>query len=213
MIKGLDVFRDFFQEFQEQYVLIGGAACDMLFEDAELPFRATKDLDMVLIVEALTPEFGAKFWSFIRDGGYENKAKSNGKPQFYRFSKPKSLNYPYMIELFARTEVLFDGEARDFVPLHISEEVSSLSAILLDKNYYQLILSGRTVLLETPILSDTHLILFKAKAWLDLTAKRAMGQVIQKHDIIKHKNDVARLAVLLTAGCAVHAHFSIPPFE
>lgn len=37
-------------------------------------FRATRDLDMVLIVEALTPEFGEKFWKFIVDGKYRNKA-------------------------------------------------------------------------------------------------------------------------------------------
>jgi len=30
MIKGLDVFKEFFGGFQDQYVLIGGAACDLL---------------------------------------------------------------------------------------------------------------------------------------------------------------------------------------
>lgn len=28
---------------------------------------------MVLIVEALTPEFGKKFWEFIKNGRYKNK--------------------------------------------------------------------------------------------------------------------------------------------
>jgi hypothetical protein len=46
-------------------------------------FRATKDLDMVLIVEALTPAFGRRFWKFIGAGGYENKLRSNGAPQFF----------------------------------------------------------------------------------------------------------------------------------
>ena len=76
MIKGLDTFREYFRDFQNQYVLIGGAACDIVFSEADLPFRATKDLDIVLIVEALTPEFGRRFWDFIREGGYENRGKS-----------------------------------------------------------------------------------------------------------------------------------------
>ena len=66
MVKGLDVFKDFFRDFQNQYVLIGGAACDIVFQEADLAFRATKDLDMVLIIEALTPEFGKRFWDFIK---------------------------------------------------------------------------------------------------------------------------------------------------
>ncbi len=30
---------------------------------------------MVLIVKALSPEFGEKFWKFIDEGGYENCKK------------------------------------------------------------------------------------------------------------------------------------------
>ena len=89
MVKGLDTFQKYFADYEEQYVLIGGAACDILFESNEVNFRATRDLDMVLIVEALTPEFGEKFWEFIVDGKYRNKATNGSNPQFYRFDKPE----------------------------------------------------------------------------------------------------------------------------
>ena len=69
-MKGLDVFKEYFSEYPKQYVLIGGAACDIIFEEAGATFRATKDFDMVLIVEALTPDFGRRFWQFIHEGGY-----------------------------------------------------------------------------------------------------------------------------------------------
>ena len=62
MVKGLDTFKEYFQNFSEQYVLIGGAACDLSFHEGGADFRATKDLDIVLVVEALTKEFGQKFW-------------------------------------------------------------------------------------------------------------------------------------------------------
>lgn len=81
MVKGLDTFQKYFADYEEQYVLIGGAACDILFESNEVNFRATRDLDMVLIVEALTPEFGEKFWKFIVDGKYRNKA-TNGSNEY-----------------------------------------------------------------------------------------------------------------------------------
>lgn len=94
MVRGLDTFKEFFRGFENQYVLIGGAACDILFSSNEGQFRATRDLDMVLIVEALTEEFGERFWEFVESGKYRKKAVSNGKPQFYRFDKPENDEYP-----------------------------------------------------------------------------------------------------------------------
>lgn len=84
--------------------LIGGAACDIVFENSETAFRATRDLDIVLIVEALTPEFGEKFWNFVQDGKYRNKATNGEKTQFYRFDKPKDESFPKMFELFCRND-------------------------------------------------------------------------------------------------------------
>jgi hypothetical protein len=200
MIKGLDIFIDFFHEFNEQYVIIGGVACDIIFDDYNIPFRATKDIDMVLIVEALTPEFGRRFWDFINTGEYENRAKSNGIPQFYRFDKPKNPGFPFMIELFAKSESLFDNDSYNCRPLHFEDEISSLSAILLNSDYYQLLLVGREIISGVPILPSTYIILFKMKAWLDLSARKKMKQNIAERDIRKHKNDVARLTALLTGN-------------
>lgn len=72
MVKGLDLFRDWFAGYSEQYVLIGGTAATLAMQGAGLSFRGTKDLDVVLHVEALSPEFGKTFWEFIQAGGYEN---------------------------------------------------------------------------------------------------------------------------------------------
>ena len=53
MVNGIEVFRKYFEGYEDQYVLIGGTACDIAFESNDNSFRATRDLDMVLIVEAL----------------------------------------------------------------------------------------------------------------------------------------------------------------
>lgn len=71
MVRALEVFRDWFAPFADQYVLIGGTAASLAFEEAAQEFRATKDLDVVLHVEALSADFGRTFWSFIEAGGYE----------------------------------------------------------------------------------------------------------------------------------------------
>lgn len=62
MVKGIEIFQEYFKEYTDQYVLIGGAACSVSFEEQEINFgRTTKDLDIVLIVEARTKELAGCF--------------------------------------------------------------------------------------------------------------------------------------------------------
>ena len=51
-----------------------------------------------------------------------------------------------------------------------------------------------------PVLSPTCLIPFKAKAWLDLKERKLNGEQVDSKNIKKHKNDVFRLAQLITAN-------------
>ena len=95
MVKGLEIFREHFRNYADRYVLIGGAACDIAMTQAGLAFRATKDLDIVLYVEALDAAFVHAFWEFVRAGGYDVQEKSTGEKQFYRFQKPANPDYPY----------------------------------------------------------------------------------------------------------------------
>lgn len=192
MVKGLDIFREYFAGFEDQYVLIGGTACDILFAENAGQFRATRDIDIVLIVEALTAEFGIKFWEFIEAGQYRNKTMSTGRPQLYRFDKPENKGYPKMIELFARTDFA-SGKMNGLVPIHIDDEVSSLSAILLNDDYYKILLAGRVIVQELCVLRPEYLILFKMKAYLDLKARKENGEEVDSRNIKKHKNDVLRI--------------------
>lgn len=85
MVRGIERFKTHFAPFADRYVLIGGTACSLVMEDVGLEFRATKDLDIVLCVEALDSDFVTAFWEFIREGKYKVQEKSTGQKQFYRF--------------------------------------------------------------------------------------------------------------------------------
>ena len=189
---GIEKFKEFFADYTDQYVLIGGAACDILFSNNFVDFRVTKDLDIVLIVEALTRDFAEKFWEFIRTGNYINRAKSNGNLQFYRFEKPQSEGYPSMLELFSRTEWNLNTDSV-LTPIHIDDSISSLSAILLDESYYEALLEGREVINGISILKPEWIIPFKVKAWLDLQNKKEQNIPIDSKNIRKHRNDVLRI--------------------
>lgn len=194
MAIGIEVFSEHFKEFKDQYVVIGGMACDLLMEDAGLDFRLTKDVDMVLIVEAFTDEFAKKFWQFIEKGGYSARKRKTGKSEFYRFVEPKEAGYPSMIELFARPENNVDFEYKGhLVPIHMGDEISSLSAILLNDDYYKFILSGRMVIDDVVILDAAHIVPLKMKAWLDLRKEKEAGVHVNDRDLRKHRQDVFRL--------------------
>lgn len=65
MVRGIEKFKEYFADYTDQYVFIGGAACVILVEDIGGKFRATKDLDTVLLVEELDDAFAIRFWEFI----------------------------------------------------------------------------------------------------------------------------------------------------
>ena len=201
MVKGLPKFREHFRDYQDQFVLIGGAACDEWFGARNLRFRATNDLDIVLVVEAIKPSFLRHFWSFIQAGSYQTRERASGDHEYFRFLKPEQADYPAKMELFSRQPdglALFDGQK--IVPIGVGEEISSLSAILMNEDYYSLIVNCREAREELPMVRADGLIPLKARAWLDLTRRKQANENVDSDDIIKHRNDVFRLSMILSVG-------------
>lgn len=204
MVRGLDVFQKYFAAYHAHYVLIGGTAATLVMEEAGIDFRATKDLDIVLYVEALTPDFGRVLWKFIEDGKYEIRQSSSGKSRFYRFQKPADTSFPEMLELFSRVPdgIVLSPESH-LTPIPIEDALSSLSAILLDQDYYDFVIKGSRNTSGLSWIDVDRLIPLKASAWLDLTARQAKGEAIDGKNIRKHLNDVFRLSQLLSPTMTV----------
>jgi hypothetical protein len=198
MVRGLDKYKEFFKDFSDNYLLIGGAACERQMENAGLDFRATKDLDIVLIVEAYSADFVKKFWEFIKEGNYEIQEKSSGEKIYYRFKKPAVESFPWQVELFSRKpEIKLDSQAR-LTPIPLEEDVSSLSAILLNDEYYNFTLSNAEVIEDISLATTPALICLKASAYLDLKKRKESGEKVDNKNIKKHRNDIIRLAAILT---------------
>ncbi len=198
MVEGLERFRDHFRDHVHQYALIGGAACDLAMDEVGLAFRATKDLDIVLIVEEIDANFGRTFWDFIRAGRFLVRESSAGRPQYYRFSEPQEGGYPSMLEIFAaRPQHVLLAEGSHLTPIPVGAPVSSMSAILLQDDYYAFLRTGIRSVQGIPVVGADRLIPLKARAWLDLRERKIAGQVVNSRDMRKHRNDVFRLYVIL----------------
>lgn len=198
MIQGIAKFREHFASYTDNYTLIGGAASYLLMDNRGLDARATSDLDIVLTLEALDRRFVETFWQFIADGSYELQQKSTGEKKFYRFLKPKGDEFPAMLELFSRSPDDIDlANDAHLTPIPADEEVSSLSAILLDDNYYRLIQANRVVLDGLSIVNHGCLIPLKAYAWVDFRRKKQNGEEGHSKSIKKHESDILRLSQMI----------------
>jgi len=203
VVRGLEIFQKWFAGFENQYVLIGGSAAVITMAEAGVPFRGTKDLDIVLHVEVLTQAFGLKFWEFVQAGGYQrNEGNPQEKPCLYRFQKPLDIDFPHTLELFARVPDKLDFiPPGHLTPIPVDEQVSSLSAILLDDVYYQFVLSGRHHRHGMPSwVGEDRLIPLKALAWMEMNERVRQGAVIKAKEINKHLDDVVQLSALLRPG-------------
>ena len=171
MVTEIDGFKEWFKGSEEQYAIIGGTACDILMTEEGLDFRATKDIDLVLIIEAVDANFGKKFWEYVKQAGYEHCNKSSGVPQFYRFSHPITNQYPAMIELFTRKlDAIQLPEDAVLTPLPMDEDISSLSAILLDDDYYEFLKQGK-VTVDSKNIKKHKNDVFRLTELIDPTAK------------------------------------------
>lgn len=183
-------FIEAFEGFEDYYVLIGGTATSIVLEQNGLESRRTPDYDMVL-TKNRTDEFYKVFTQFIHEGEYVPQVMDRDS-KLYRF-KTENTEYPKIIELFCDEPPFPLKRPGRTIPVHFAEKMS-LSALLLDKEYYQLLLDGKTIIQGYSVLKDKYLIVFKAKAWIDLTERKEQGEHVDSKNIKKHLNDIARLA-------------------
>lgn len=202
-VRGMDTFKAHFAEFQDCYTLIGGSACDLIFAEQGLAFRATKDLDIVVLANRPAQAFAEAFWRFVREGGYTCGWRNDPCVHFYRFTEPKEAGYPHMIELFARHPDFDLQGDHTLVPLPLDDDISSLSAILLDDDYYEFLTHGLSAVGGVSIVDVLHLIPLKARAHVDLNDRKARGQHVNSADLKKHKKDVLRLVPIAPADARV----------
>ena len=199
MVRGLEIFRQHFKDFTDNYVIIGGTACDIIIDNIGLTPRATKDIDIILVIEALSPEFVAHFWEFVKQGNYDVREKSEEDRKYYRFQKPQVEEFPFQIELFSRIPDLLDlDEGTHLTPIPVDTEIPSLSAILMDDDYYNFTIQHSQLDNGIHLANTEALIGLKAKAFLDYKTRKENGEKIDEKQLRKHKMDIFRLLLLLT---------------
>ncbi|MFT9266979.1 hypothetical protein [Oenococcus sp.] len=194
-------FFDFFKNYQNNYVLIGGQAASILLEAAGQITRATVDFDIIVIFEKADQDFLNHLKVFLREYHYLlDGRKSEERKYYYRFRTVKNSEVPEVIELFSRVSANIILEDPNTIEIPLPDEDDSLSAISLDDGYYGILKNGIEIsqYVDGPVLKPAYLILFKAKAQLDIVKRQEEGERVNHRDKMKHKKDILNLLNILT---------------
>lgn len=192
MIQGLVKFQTHFQDFSDDYVIIGGLATALLMDDYGFLARATKDIDLVVIAKE-NEAFLKRLLEFIKVAGYQTKQRTDNdsRHNLFRFLNSEDKEYPEQIELFTihdSDSVLLQDQY--IIPIETPEYYRYLSAILLDSEYYSLLIEQTTMVDGLHIATPEALIILKMHAHLNLIES-------PHHYDNKHLKDVIKLSALL----------------
>ncbi len=192
MIQGIQKFKDYFEDESKNYVIIGGLATALIAEDLGFIARATKDIDLVVISKN-NENFIKKLLSFVKEAQYKTKQKTTDDSQrnLFRFFDSEDKIYPEQLELFAihdkDSDIVRDGH---IIPIETPEFYDYLSAILLDTDYFNLLIQYTTDMEGLHIATPEVLIPLKLHAHLNLI------EGTSNYDG-KHLKDVIRLTSFL----------------
>jgi len=199
MIKGLDHFSKHFADSADDFVVIGGVAAHEIMTTVGLEFRATKDIDLVIIARPAA-DFCQKLVSYIEAGRYEVRQSKAGKPTYYRFMKPKEPGYPIQIEIFSRRpeDLVLHNDQR-IVPINEAPTGADLSAIVLEDDYFELIRTTSQRIKGLPVAGTESIMALKSRAFNDLSKRKVAGDpTVSTDEIKKHRNDIFRISQALT---------------
>ena len=190
---GLSHFQEYCKEFDEQYVVVGGFATVMLLNEelGEGHGKATFDIDLVLLTNN-SVELAQKIKQYITDGKYDIQVGKKDQYKYYRFNNPKEENFAKEIEIFASNEnelKLDDGQR--ILPIDPEDGLYSLSAIILDPEYFEMIKNNVNKSTVAPCTNTQATIMLKMSAFYDLKKR-------EDNKWKKHRRDILKLSLLLT---------------
>ena len=190
---GLSHFQKYCKEFDEQYVVVGGFATIMLLDEelGEGHGKATFDIDLVLLTNN-SVELAQRIKQYITDGKYDIQVGEKEQYKYYRFNNPKEENFAKEIELFASNENKLElDDKQRILPIDPEEGLYSLSAIMLDPEYFEMIKNNVNKSGAAPCTNTQATIMLKMSAFYDLKKR-------EDNKWKKHRRDILKLSLLLT---------------
>lgn len=189
---GLSHFQDYCKDLDDNYVVVGGFATLMLLDkELEGHGKATFDIDLVLLTNN-SIEMSQRIKQYIKEGDYKIQIGKKEQYKYYRFLEPQKENFAKEIELFALNENDLDLEdSQRIIPIDPEEGLYSLSAIMLDPEYFKMIKNNIDKSGRAPCTNTQATMMLKMSAFYDLRNRNDKKWK-------KHRRDILKLVLLLT---------------
>ncbi|MEW5831697.1 MAG: hypothetical protein AB1763_02540 [Campylobacterota bacterium] len=190
IVQGLSHFSDFFTDYKDDYIVIGGVATALhLKRYGATSIRATLDIDLIVLDDQKNSTFVDRMVEYVKTVSYQHCGIYKEETRIlYQFKDPVIKDAPEQIELFTIDEI--KDEKLTFIRLEGSEYYFYISAIVLNSDYRELIDQFKLDHHNLSIAAPEVLIPLKALAYVNLGkegTKRALRE--QK----KHLDDIKRL--------------------
>jgi len=197
LVQGMAHFSENFEDYKDDYIIIGGVATAINQRRFGYAAKATKDFDLIVLDESNDSTFVSHFVDYIRNKAkyrFIGKFKDEGRI-LYQFKDPANRSAPEMIELFTINEL--DESKLTFKRLNGKEYFEYISAIVLDKDYRILVEKYRIESSNLSIAGPEVLIPLKALAFVNFTKTDDKIDKIQAKRNVKeakkHLDDIKSL--------------------
>ncbi len=178
----------------------------MWYLNRQPAFRPTLDVDVVLILEALSSAFTERFHEYMAVYGYHGEAigvDGLQRPRMFRL-QTQHPDVPVQIEILSRRDdVLLLPAHQTLAPLKVEDKYANLSCILMDDVYYNFLRQHVTLVEGIPLPVKAALIALKVKAYLNIREMRKTApggrRVPHEEEMNKHRNDVFFLLMDMVA--------------
>ena len=188
LIQGMTHFSEHFENYKDDYIIIGGIATAINQRRWGATSKATKDFDLIVLDESKNSKFISHFIDYVNNKAryqFIGKFKEDSRI-LYQFKLPMNKNAPEMIELFTINEL--DDSKLTYERLYGEEYYEYISAIVFDKDYRQLIDDYRIEDSNLSIAGPEALIPLKALAYVNYSKEE------DKRGTKKHLDDIKSLA-------------------
>ncbi len=189
IVQGLTHFSDFFKDYKDDYIIIGGVATALNQRRFGFASKATLDIDLIVLNDQIKSGFVDRMVAYIKNVGYKHCGKYKEESRIlYQFKSPKDKEAPEQIELFTIDDI--EDDELSFIRLEGSEHYYYISAIVFDSDYRELIDQFKLEYNNLSLAAPEVLVALKALAYVNLgkeTSSRA------KKDQKKHLQDIKEL--------------------
>ena len=189
LVHGLTHFSDFFEDYKDDYIIIGDVATALNQKRYGVAAKATKDIDLIVLDNKQSSDFVNKFVDYVKKANYQHCGVYKEESRIlYQFKDPVSKEAPEQIELFTIDEIKDDKLT--FKRLEGSEHYYYVSAIVLNSEYRVLLDKFQLEYSNLSIAGPEVLIPLKALAYVNLGKETTQRAIRDKQ---KHLDDIKGL--------------------